>query len=168
MPTIQIPIGGQMVNVEVNDLASENTLQNISAKANQQADLLGRIATSVGATTVNTQQLEEVMKKSSNNVSQSGGQIASATSKSLKEPSQRQKESLQQTANATKKLFADLEGMTAAQLAQTLGNIIPGAIGSAIGSVLGGTVGMLEKFGAALSTARRVGVGFLLPLALFF
>ena len=160
MPTIQIPIGGQMVNVEVNDLASENTLQNISAKANQQVDLLGRIAVGIGATTTNTQQLEEIMKNSANRTGDIINDIGRNSSERNKNDSESSKRNADRIANSAKDLFTNLETMTAAKLAQTLGNLLPGVLGAAAGTMLGTTIGMLEKFGAALNTSRRVGVGF--------
>ena len=160
MPTIQIPIGGQMVAVDVGDLASESTLQGIQNYSRQNTEILNTIARAVERTGTNTQQLEDVMRSSSNNQSQQAGAVAKLSSQTIKDQQAASKSSITRQENAAKSLFANLESMTAAKLAQTLGSLIPGAIGAAIGGALGTTVGLLEKFGAALNTSRRVGVGF--------
>ena len=148
MAIVQIPVGGQMIGIEVPDFAMESTQQDILDIAKDQLTALQTLSSALSG----NQQAINSLTASNNNNSQSSQSIANGL-----------KQNNDLTRSMTQKIldkYKAFENVFQEESPSQMLNNMFGVLGlGAVGAIVGTTVGILEKFGAALSKTGRVGIG---------
>ena len=148
MAIVQIPVGGQMIGIDVPDFAMESTQQDILDIAKDQLTALQTLSSALSG----NQQAINSLTASNNNNSQSSQSIATGL-----------KQNNDLTRSMTQKIldkYKAFDNVFQEESPSQMLNNMFGVLGlGAVGAIVGTTVGVLEKFGAALSKTGRVGIG---------
>lgn len=172
MPSVQIPISGQMVNVDVNDFASESTLRLVAESTVSSMQLLRKIANEDSGDDQQIQRLNQSISELIN-TNRDGDRRTETAQLKLLSGLGKLTQGAGNALGAAGEFAMSLQSMNTAGLIQSLGSglgslagLIP-IIGDKIDGAFTGmanaaamAMGMLEKLGASFNTVRRIGAGF--------